>query len=742
MNFFINSALITAITSFLLGVFVLHRNRKSLTNKLWSLVCFGAFIWEIGLYFELISDNETEALVWNKILYIGAILLPIFYYHFVTALLEINKKKRNLLVVGYSLAIFYLTMNVFTRFFVEGVPPALGFNYWVKPGPLYYPYFIYFTAYFAISFYYLIKALKERDTSKKQQVKYMLLAGVFGVSGGVTVFFPQFFGIYPFGNYFVILYIVIVVYAIAKYRLMGIRVLVSKFYIYTLIASLSFFLFHAVYLISLNFFNGIYNPSALTFGVFMAFFFSAILFPFINYVQKSSDTLFFKGYNPTRIIKDLTIRLSSVIEINELNKILADEFKKILATDEVGVIIFKKNGNERSGATERKGVKANMKKSAAKNGNAKTMHMISESSSLNWANLKADNVICLEAIKLETVMIRSEINARRKDDPKAGALVSEMDKYKVEVIAPLIIGGKVTGLIVLGDKISQEGYTQEDIEFLEIISSQAAVAIENALLYKEIGEMNKNLQKKVEEKTTELRDKNEYLEKLLVMRSEFLDIASHQLRTPVTVIRGMTSMILEGGMPENKINEFLKAMLDKSGKLAEIINDILRASEMDSEKVLLKFTKVDLNTFLTKLVDDKQIQAKTNEIGLKLSLPKTPLPAIQADSRYLEQAIGNLINNSFQYTPKKGKVEVSAAMNGKNVEIRVSDTGIGIPAGDLPKLFSKFSRASNAIAMYTDGTGLGLFIVKRIIEEHKGGKVCVEKTVEGKGTTFLITLAA
>jgi len=725
MNFFVTSTLVTAITSLLFGLFVWRRRKNSLVNVLWACVCFGVFIWEIGLFLELIAQNELEALIFNKLLYVGAILIPIFYYHFVTALLEISKKKRALIIIGYLLAGFYLVVNIFSRLFVEGVPPAFDFNYWVKPGPLYYPYFIYFSAYFLVSFYALIVGLKNSDSLKRQQVKYMLLAGVFGVSGGVTVFFPQFFGVYPFGNYFVVLYIVIVAYAIAKYRLMGIRLLVSKFYSYTLVGALSFGLFHFVYYVNSRFFEGVYSASGITFGAFVAFCFAMALFPFLNYVQRSSDTIFFKGYNPRVIIKDLTIRLSSVIEIDQLLKILAGEFKKILVTEEVGVIIFKKNGNPPKKKT---------------NNNGKELFLISHAS-LNWAKLKANNKICQEAVENKAILVRSEMRAQYRNDPKKQPLIKEMDDSKVEIIAPLIIGGKVTGLIVLGEKISQEGYNQEDIEFVEIISSQAAVAIENALLYKEIGEMNKNLQKKVDEQTAALREKNVYLEKLLIMRSEFLDIASHQLRTPVSVIKGMSSMILEGGLPPEKVNEFLKAILEKSNKLAEIINDILRASEMDSEKVLLKFTKVDVNKLLTKLVEDKQIQTKGKNITLCLALPEKPLPIITADERYLEQAIGNLINNSFQYTPDKGQVDVAANVKGKSLEIRVKDTGIGIPKDDLPKLFSKFSRAKNAIAMYTDGTGLGLFIVKKIIEEHKGGKVIVEKTEEGKGTTFLITLA-
>jgi signal transduction histidine kinase len=138
------------------------------------------------------------------------------------------------------------------------------------------------------------------------------------------------------------------------------------------------------------------------------------------------------------------------------------------------------------------------------------------------------------------------------------------------------------------------------------------------------------------------------------------------------------------------------------------------------------------------MVEEKQLEAKDKKIKLKLDIPKQ-LPLVLASERYLEQAIVNLINNALVYT-EKGSVTVKASKEKETVLIQIIDTGIGISKKDAARLFDKFVRARNATSTYTDGTGLGLFITKKIIDGHKNAKVWIEKTQLGKGTTFTISL--
>lgn len=236
----------------------------------------------------------------------------------------------------------------------------------------------------------------------------------------------------------------------------------------------------------------------------------------------------------------------------------------------------------------------------------------------------------------------------------------------------------------------------------------------------------------------------EKIEKLVKARSEFLYIASHQLRTPVSVITGTLSLLREGIL-EKVAPEKRKSLIDgifvKSKKLTNIINDILQASEMDIIDFKLSGQNVkpiNMRAMIDRICSD--LKEKAEEKHLTFEYPQTGMLAsltILGYERYLEQAISNLIDNAIKYT-LQGFVRVELAENAGRVIIKVSDSGIGIPLDDQPKIFEKFKRAKNAENAYTDGSGLGLFIVKKVIEAHPGGHIYFESAGENKGSAFVV----
>ncbi|MDD4409824.1 MAG: ATP-binding protein [Candidatus Pacebacteria bacterium] len=255
----------------------------------------------------------------------------------------------------------------------------------------------------------------------------------------------------------------------------------------------------------------------------------------------------------------------------------------------------------------------------------------------------------------------------------------------------------------------------------------------------------------------ELKLANIELKKLDQAKSDFINIASHQLRTPVTVIQGVASMLLDGDidkMPKEEKQKFYESVWIKSKKLQTIINDILNATKIDNKVSEMDMIEdVDLCESLRKVVGDFAYEAKEREIDLVLDIPKTSIPIISGQKKYLEEVFVNLINNAIKYTPSsvmtsdvrrvrgnrsKAKVIVKIRKDDENIIIEIKDNGIGIPEKNANNLFKKFSRADNAVKMYTDGSGLGLYIVKEVIEDH-GGRVWFESKVD-KGTTFFVKL--
>ncbi|OQA36527.1 MAG: Alkaline phosphatase synthesis sensor protein PhoR [Parcubacteria group bacterium ADurb.Bin326] len=205
-------------------------------------------------------------------------------------------------------------------------------------------------------------------------------------------------------------------------------------------------------------------------------------------------------------------------------------------------------------------------------------------------------------------------------------------------------------------------------------------------------------------------------------------------------------MFMDGSMdklPDKEKKKFFGNIYQKATKLNVIISDILRASEVDTDEFVidpktarpaqLEEILISVHKDLKELADEKQIE-------LKLFLLKKKTSPILTNADFLEQAIYNLVDNAIKYT-SKGGVSLSLEQQKDLLKVEVKDTGIGIPQKDQVKIFDKFSRAGNAVNMYADGSGLGLFIVKKIVEAHSGGKVSFESK-EGQGTTFTIIIKA
>lgn len=249
-------------------------------------------------------------------------------------------------------------------------------------------------------------------------------------------------------------------------------------------------------------------------------------------------------------------------------------------------------------------------------------------------------------------------------------------------------------------------------------------------------ELSGQLEEKVAAQTKEIKTKAERMIKLLEMRSSFLDIASHQLRTPTSVIRGTLAMMRDGDMDKMKPAErsrFIDGMYQKSIKLEEIINDILMASEMDTsgEMKIATDDQIDLTDLVNKIISEHIFDAQAKKLQLVWQKPSEAI-LIQGSLKYLGETIDHILDNAIKYTIQ-GAVTVTLVKNDTKVLLSIQDTGIGIPKADQAKVFNKFVRAKNAKNVYTDGSGLGLFIVKEVIDKHPGAKVWLESQ-ENKGT--------
>jgi signal transduction histidine kinase len=253
-------------------------------------------------------------------------------------------------------------------------------------------------------------------------------------------------------------------------------------------------------------------------------------------------------------------------------------------------------------------------------------------------------------------------------------------------------------------------------------------------MYKEVEQ-----REKIEKLAQDLAKANDRLKELDQLKSEFLSLATHQIRAPLTAIKGYASLILEGdfGAVSEEAKGAVKTISDSCENLVVVVSDFLNISRIEQGR--MKYDLVDFN--VVKVAEEIVNELKPNIENAKLSVEfKSDAPELMthADMGKIKQVIGNLIDNSIKYT-KEGGIKISVGSGDKNVIIKISDTGVGIAAEDIPKLFGKFVRTKDAFRTNVIGTGLGLYVAKQMVEAQ-GGKVWVESDGVGKGSTFFVEL--
>jgi signal transduction histidine kinase len=230
------------------------------------------------------------------------------------------------------------------------------------------------------------------------------------------------------------------------------------------------------------------------------------------------------------------------------------------------------------------------------------------------------------------------------------------------------------------------------------------------------------------------------LEKLDKAKSEFISIASHQLRTPLTAIKGYLSMLLEGiyGKVSQKMKEPIQNVYQSNERLIKLVNDLLSLSRLDAGKVKFEPQLTSLEEIIKEVVRELRLPIENKGLYIRIEEAKPPLPKVIADQDHIRQAILNIIDNAIKYT-EKGGITIKLLKAGNKAQIKISDTGKGITEEELDRLFQMFSRASAGNQFHAEGAGIGLYIAKKFIEMHKG-RIYAESKGDNNGSIFTIEL--
>jgi signal transduction histidine kinase len=239
---------------------------------------------------------------------------------------------------------------------------------------------------------------------------------------------------------------------------------------------------------------------------------------------------------------------------------------------------------------------------------------------------------------------------------------------------------------------------------------------------------------------TQLKQAYDELERIDKAKTEFLSIASHQLRTPLTAVKGYISLILEksyGEVPE-KMKKPLENVFASNERLVKLVNELLNITRLEMGRIELNLEKTHLEEMISSIVEELKITAENKGLYLKWEKPEIPLPEISIDKDKIRQVVLNLVDNAIKYT-QEGGITIQLKIEDSKSKIVISDTGVGMEKEEIDKLFDIMVRGKAGTQYWTEGAGLGLYIARKFVEMH-GGKVWAESEGREKGSAFFIEL--
>ncbi|HVC36020.1 MAG TPA: ATP-binding protein [Candidatus Dormibacteraeota bacterium] len=690
------------LTTSAIALIVFAKNWRSITNKMFIGLAVGLVGWSVTNYLSLHTSNAHDTLFWIRWIMFFVVTQNTFFFFLVKVFPDYSsnlfRQKRYVVAAIYSIITACVALSPYLFIsFKNGAP---------QPGPgmaLFLPHAVIFSIGGIIS---LINKYRKAQGLKKTQLQYFLAGTVllFTLVPVSNFIIPVVFknhALVAISPLYSIIFSGLIAYAIVAQKLFDIRAAVARSVAYLLILG-SMALTYGIFIFGVVniFFQG---PS----HEFLRQLLSVILvMPLVlsfqsikKFFDHITNRLFFKDAYDTQDVLDKLGNIAvSEIDLYKILKDTRNVLSQALKSTFIEFVLFR---------NDKPYVEAHTHKTIPENVLALSPHVKEQHQDL---------------------LIVDELNAQ---NPLHELFIS------VEGALSLRLKTKeqLVGYIIFGYKKSGDTYSSQDKKLLLIVANELAVAVQNALRFEEIEDFNLTLQAKVDEATRKLRRVNEKLKILDETKDDFISMASHQLRTPLTSIKGYTSMVLEGDA--GTLNETQRKLLGQaffsSQRMVYLIADLLNVSRLRTGKFIILAAPTNLAEVVEQEVGQLIETAHAKQLTFTYQKPED-FPDLMLDETKIRQVIMNFADNSIYYTPAGGHIDVKLIDKPSTIELRVEDDGIGVPKNEHHHLFTKFYRAGNARKARPDGTGLGLFMAKKVVLAQ-GGSIIFESQ-EGKGSTF------
>lgn len=704
-------AVLSLVLQLLLTSVVLLRDTKALRNRAFTLLSVSLAFWAaLTFAFDVFPDVAQNIYTVRATMFF-VVLQNCFFPFFTYALLRTP-------VVYNKRFVAYIVLSIITASLML-LTPAMFSELATKPDggvyPVAQPGMGLFVLHAAISitagFRFLLRRLRQTKSSRHQQLMYILfgsivLWGIVPITNFALSISLQSTFYAPYTPLFTLIFSSLIVYAIVRHHLFDIKRAVVRAIAYFLAIGTVIALYSVSFLVGVT---QIFGFGALSFDrQLLLFGFATVIGlsipPLVRFFDGLTQQLFFrKAYDTQRAIDEMTGIFAETDSLDEMFKQSAKTMMRILGADSFTVSLTHNDGaGQRIAYTSLP---------------AQAEHPLPI---LTQAHMLASDV---------KLMAIDELSDAEED------LGNEMTAMNIAIVSQLRSPAGIVGYLVIGYKENGTHYGRQDLDLIDIVSDEFAIAIQSGLRFEEIKAFNVELQRKIDEATKELKESNKKLQALDEAKDEFISMASHQLRTPLTTVKGYLSMVLEGDVgklvPAQK--KVLEEAYDSSQRMVYLIGDFLNVSRLQTGKFVMEWASVNLAKVIKEEVSQLEASASARKVKLVYE-PPAEFPEVTVDENKLRQVMMNFMDNAIYYSRPDTTIDVSIVQKSGEIIFKVVDHGIGVPVNERPKLFSKFYRASNAKKQRPDGTGIGLFMAKKVIVAH-GGSIIFESK-EGEGSTF------
>lgn len=680
-----------------LGVLVYLRNPQSPRHRLFLGVSLANALWILSnaIYGMVASDQIAYFIALAS--YAFAAAMAVLFVYFVAHMTGYDIKDRRLI----PLEVLLVVLSAMPQGLATGVV-----NKNIITTPLIFLYAAVIGITFIIGTIMLVRGLTHRRGQQRQQIAAIFI-GIMGSSIGGIIFnlmlpLQNNYKFVQLGPAFSMVFIVASAYAIVRQRLFDLRAAVVRVAAYSLsVVSVAALYVAGTFVIAVPLFGAVQTSLGTQLSYIGLAILAALTFqPVKKFFDKATRAVFYKNaYITQHVLDELGTLLVREVDVRRLSKhslqILANAIKPSTAQ----MVVLKNH-------TPTHDIILN-------NRPIKDAHQLIVALRARHQGLVVTDDLAIQGGTLHQLLVVSD----------------------VAIATPLVTSNATVGYLLIGYKASGDAFTQQDIDLVRIFADELAVAVQNALRFEEISRFNVTLKEEVDDATSQLRDSNRKLHRLDEAKDEFISMASHQLRTPLTSVKGYLSMVLEGdvGNITEEQRKLLQEAYGSAQRMVYLIGDFLNVSRLQTGKFMLEIVPVNLAHVVQDEVEQLQATAARRQIRLEYHQPAN-FPDLAIDDGKIRQVVMNFIDNAIYYSRPNSTVLVELTLGVKEVTLAVHDTGIGVPVSERHHLFTKFYRASNARRVRPDGTGIGLYMAKKVVTAH-GGSIIFE-TKENKGSTF------